>query len=375
MGLLADFQRWLTDIGLPHWAAYVVPALAGIIVALLFLFIMIIVFIYLERRGLGRFQIRPGPNRAGPFGILQAFADFIKVLTKEDITPTAADRPVHFLAPVVAFFSAIMILAVIPIQGNAFITNLNIGILYVSAISSLGAIAIFMAGFGSCNKYSLIAAMRGVAQLISYEVPVLLAIAGVLLISGSLAMGDIIRSQNVPFILLQPLGFLIFFTGVASELNRSPFDLMEAESEIVTGYHIEYSGMKFALFYLGEYGHMVVASAVMTTLYLSGWKGPFLPPALWFLIKMVLVFLVFLWLRATMPRIRVDQLMSLAWKFLLPLALLNLFTTAAEVLWQDNMGWEQFPWPFVFLNLGLTAIFILVGSKLLFKTGGGQVEV
>jgi NADH-quinone oxidoreductase subunit H len=217
--------------------------------------------------------------------------------------------------------------------------------------------------------------MRGVAQLISYEVPVLLAIAGVLLISGSLAMGDIVRSQNVPFILLQPLGFLIFFTGVASELNRSPFDLMEAESEIVTGYHIEYSGMKFALFYLGEYGHMVVASAVMTTLYLSGWKGPFLPPALWFLIKMVLVFLVFLWLRATMPRIRVDQLMSLAWKFLLPLALLNLFTTAAEVLWQDNMGWEQFPWPFVFLNLGLTAIFILVGSKLLFKTGGGQVEV
>jgi len=375
MGLLAHFQKWLTENGVPHWASYVVPALAGIIVALLFLFAMIIVFIYLERRGLGRFQIRPGPNRAGPFGILQAFADFIKVLTKEDITPTAADMPVHFLAPVVAFFSAIMILAVIPIQRNAFITNLNIGILYVSAISSLGVIAIFMAGFGSCNKYSLIAAMRGVAQLISYEVPVLLAIAGVLLISGSLAMRDIVSSQNIPFILLQPLGFLIFFAGVASELNRSPFDLMEAESEIITGYHIEYSGMKFALFYLGEYGHMVVASAVMTTLYLSGWKGPVLPAALWFIIKMILVFLVFLWLRATMPRIRVDQLMSLAWKFLLPLGLLNLFITAAEVLWQDNMGWKQFPWPFVFLNLGLAAIFIIIGSKLLFKTGGGRVEV
>jgi len=375
MGILGHFQKWLVDHSVPDWASYVVPALTGIIIALLFLFLMIIVFIYLERRGLGRFQIRPGPNRAGPWGVLQAFADFIKIVTKEDIVPYAADKPVHFLAPVVSFFSAIMILAVIPIQKDAYIANLNIGILYVSAISSLGAIAIFMAGYGSNNKYSLIAAMRGVAQLISYEVPVLLAIAGVLLISGSLGMVDIVESQNVPFILLQPLGFLIFFIGVGAELNRSPSDLMEAESELVTGYHIEYSGMKFALFYLGEYGHMVVASAVMTTIYLSGWKGPILPPAMWFLVKMVLVCLVFVWIRATFPRIRVDQLMSLAWKFLLPLALLNLFATALEVMWQDKIGWEQFPWPFVFLNLGLAIVFILVGSKLLFKTGGGQVEV
>jgi len=375
MGILGHFQKWLVEHSVPDWASYVVPALTGIIIALLFLFLMIIVFIYLERRGLGRFQIRPGPNRAGPWGVLQAFADFIKIVTKEDIVPYAADKPVHFLAPVVSFFSAIMILAVIPIQKDAYITNLNIGILYVSAISSLGAIAIFMAGYGSNNKYSLIAAMRGVAQLISYEVPVLLAIAGVLLISGSLGMVDIVESQNVPFILLQPLGFLIFFIGVGAELNRSPSDLMEAESELVTGYHIEYSGMKFALFYLGEYGHMVVASAVMTTIYLSGWKGPILPPAMWFLVKMVLVCLVFVWIRATFPRIRVDQLMSLAWKFLLPLALLNLFATALEVMWQDKIGWEQFPWPFVFLNLGLAIVFILVGSKLLFKTGGGQVEV
>jgi len=375
MGILGSFQRWLVEHSVPDWAAYVVPALTGIIIALLFLFLMIIVFIYFERRGLGRFQIRPGPNRAGPWGVLQAFADFIKVVTKEDIIPYAADKPVHLLAPVVSFFSAIMILAVIPIQKDAYVTNLNIGILYVSAIGSLGAIAIFMAGFGSNNKYSLIAAMRGVAQLISYEVPVLLAIAGVLLISGSLGMVDIVKSQNVPFLLLQPLGFLIFFIGVSAELNRSPFDLMEAESELITGYHIEYSGMKFALFYLGEYGHMVVASAVMTTVYLSGWKGPFIPPPMWFLVKMALVCLVFVWIRATLPRIRVDQLMSLAWKFLLPLALLNLFATALEVMWQDKIGWEQFPWPFVFLNLGLAVIFILVGSKLLFKTGGGQVEV
>ena len=375
MGILGHFQRWLVEHSVPDWAAYVVPALTGIIIALLFLFLMIIVFIYFERRGLGRFQIRPGPNRAGPWGVLQAFADFIKVVTKEDIIPYAADKPVHLLAPVVSFFSAIMILAVIPIQKDAYVTNLNIGILYVSAIGSLGAIAIFMAGFGSNNKYSLIAAMRGVAQLISYEVPVLLAIAGVLLISGSLGMVDIVKSQNVPFLLLQPLGFLIFFIGVSAELNRSPFDLMEAESELITGYHIEYSGMKFALFYLGEYGHMVVASAVMTTVYLSGWKGPFIPPAMWFLVKMALVCLFFVWIRATLPRIRVDQLMSLAWKFLLPLALLNLFATALEVMWQDKIGWEQFPWPFVFLNLGLAVIFILVGSKLLFKTGGGQVEV
>ncbi len=371
MGSLGHFQKWL-DGSLPGWLAYVIPILLGAILAISFIMIMVMIFTYLERKVLGRFQIRIGPNRAGPFGILQPVADAVKVLTKEDIVPANADKIVHQLAPMLAFVPVIMIFAVIPMQRTGFIANLNIGILYIVAVSTLSMLAIFMAGWGSNNKYSLIGAMRGVAQMISYEIPVALSIIGVVLITGSLSMVDIVKAQNIPIILLQPLGFLIFFLGVSAELNRSPFDLLEAESEIVAGYQTEYSGMKFALFYLGEYGHALAASAIITTLFLSGWKGPLLPAGLWFVIKIFAVFFIFLWVRATFPRFRVDQLMGFAWKFLLPLSLVNMFITAAEVAWQDNMGWTHFPWPFVFLNFGLTAIFILVASKLC-KIGGGRV--
>ncbi|MEE8173705.1 MAG: complex I subunit 1 family protein, partial [Dehalococcoidia bacterium] len=211
---------------------------------------------------------------------------------------------------------------------------------------------------------------------VSYEVPVVLSIVGVILITGSLSMVTIVHEQQVPFILLQPLGFLIFFLGTTAEINRSPFDLLEAESEIVAGFHIEYSGMKFALFYLGEYAHAVAASAVITTQFLSGWKGPVLPPVLWFLIKVGFVFWLFLWMRSTLPRLRVDQLMGFAWKFLLPLALFNVFLTGAEVLlWEEKMAsWGNFPWPFLFLNLALAGGLIVLWSKF-FRLGGGRVEV
>ncbi|MDH5696050.1 MAG: NADH-quinone oxidoreductase subunit H, partial [Dehalococcoidia bacterium] len=224
---------------------------------------MVMGFIYLERRGIGRFQVRLGPNRAGPFGALQPVADVIKILIKEDIIPAKGDRWVHWLAPVVAFVPLLMIFAVVPFHDGALLVDLNIGILFVVAISSVSVVGIFMAGWGSNNKFSLLGAMRTVAQVVSYEIPVVLSIVGVVLITGSLSMSEIVEAQNIPFILLQPLGFLIYFIGACAEINRTPFDLMEAESEIVAGYHTEYSGIKFALFYLVEYTEALAISAIV----------------------------------------------------------------------------------------------------------------
>jgi len=340
------------------------------VILLVFVLVMALVIIYLERRGIGRFQSRLGPNRTGPFGLLQPIADAIKALTKESITPAKGDKWVYWLAPVIAFVPALMIFAVIPFQDGALLADLNIGILYVVAISSVSIVGIFMAGWGSSNKYSLLGAMRSIALVVSYEIPLGLAIIGVVLLAGSLSMNEIVTSQSIPFILLQPLGFLIFFLAASAEINRSPFDLLEAESEIVAGYHIEYSGMKFALFYLAEYCEALAICAIITTLFLGGWRGPVLPPILWFLIKVVLVFFVFVWVRSTVPRLRVDQIMDFAWKCLLPLALINLFITGLQVVvWPEGL-----PWMVVFLNLAIMAVLILLWSKL-FKLGGGRVEV
>jgi len=340
------------------------------VIILVFVLGMVMAFIYLERRGIGRLQIRLGPNRVGPFGILQPVADAIKVLIKEDIVPAKGDKWVHWWAPVVAFVPVLMIFAVIPFQDGALLADLNIGILYIAAVSSVGVVGVVMAAWACNNKFSLIGAMRAVAQIVSYEIPLGLSIIGVVLVAGSLSLNDIVNSQNIPFILLQPLGFLIFFASACAEINRTPFDLMESESEIVDGYHIEYSGMKFAVFYLVEYMEALAISAIITTLFLSGWKGPLLPPFLWFLGKVVLVFMVIVWVRGTIPRIRVDQLMAFAWKCLLPLALLNLFITGIEVIiLQGNLTW-----PVIFLNLAIMAVLILLWSKL-FRLGGGRVEV
>ncbi len=344
----------------------------GVFVVIIFVFVMpmIMAFIYLERRGLGRFQVRLGPNRVGPFGILQPVADAIKVLIKEDIVPAKGDKWVHWLAPVVAFVPALMIFAVVPFQDGALLADLNIGILYVVAISSVSMVGVFMAGWGSNNKYSLIGAMRTVAQVISYEIPLVLSIIGVVLLTGSLSMNEIVEAQTIPFILLQPLGFLIYFLAACAEINRTPFDLLEAESEIVAGFHIEYSGMKFALFYLVEYAEVLAISAIITTLFLGGWRGPILPPFLWFLIKVFGVFFVIFWVRATVPRLRIDQVMAFAWKCLLPLALLNLLITGIEV----TLLPEVLPWPVIFLNLAIMAVLVILWSKF-FRLGGGRVEV
>jgi NADH-quinone oxidoreductase subunit H len=238
------------------------------------------------------------------------------------------------------------------------------------AVSSISTVGVFMAGWGSSNKYSLLGAMRNVAAVVSYEIPLALSILGVVLIAGSLSMNQIVVSQDIPFILLQPLGFLIFFAAGCAEINRSPFDLMEADSELVAGFHTEYSGMKFAMFYLVEYAEAIALSAIITTLFLSGWRGPLLPPWLWFIIKVLIVFFLMVWVRTTMPRVRIDQLMALAWKFLFPLALINLFITAGEVLaWSGGL-----PWIAVIINIVIMGVLVLIWSRF-FKLGWGRVNV
>ena len=326
--------------------------------------------IYIERRGMGRMQARVGPNRTGPFGILQPVADAVKVLTKEYITPANADKLVYWLAPIVAFVPAMLIFAVVPFTDGGLLADLNIGILYVVAISSVSTLGVFMAGWGSSNKYSLLGAMRVVAAVVSYEIPMVLAIAGVVLIAGSLSLNQIVLEQDIPFILLQPLGFLLLFIGGCAEINRAPFDLMEADSELVAGFHIEYSGMKFAMFYLVEYAEAFAISAIITTLFLGGWRGPVLPQWLWFLVKAILVFFVMVWTRSTLPRVRIDQLMALAWKFLLPLALINLFITAILVLALP----EGLEWVMIIVNFAVAAALVLLWSRL-FRLGWGRVEV
>jgi NADH-quinone oxidoreductase subunit H len=346
-----------------HWLFFTVVLIG-------FVLVMVMGAIYIERRGLGRMQSRLGPNRTGPFGLLQAVADAVKVLLKENIVPDKADKIVHWLAPIVAFAPTVMIFAVVPFQNGALLADLNIGILYIVAVSSISTVGVFMAGWSSSNKYSLLGAMRTVAAVVSYEIPLVLSIVGVVLIAGSLSLNTIVVKQDIPNILLQPLGFLIFFAAACAEINRSPFDLMEADSELVAGFHTEYSGMKFAMFYLVEYAEAIAMSAIMTTLFLGGWKGPLLPPWLWFIVKTFIVFFLMVWTRATLPRVRIDQLMALAWKFLLPLAVINLFITAIQVL-----VWPQaLPWAAVVINIAIMLVLVFLWSRF-FKLGWGRVEI
>lgn len=345
-----------------HWIIFTIIIIAAVL-------IMVLAFVYIERRGMAIMQARLGPNRAGPFGVLQPIADAVKVLLKEDIVPLVADKVVHFLAPIVAFAPLLMIFAVVPFGNGAVLADLNIGILYVVAIASVSSVGVLMAGWGSNNKYSLLGAMRDVAAVVSYEIPMVLSVLGVVIIAGSLSLSTIVASQGIPYILFQPLGFLVFFIAGCAEINRSPFDLLEADSELTAGFHTEYSGMKFALFYLVEYGEAMALAAIISTLFLSGWRGPLLPPFLWLIIKIVIVFFVMVWTRTTLPRTRIDQLMAIAWKFLLPLAILNFLITGVEVLaWPTSL-----PWPVIFLNFAIAGLLIILFSRR-YKLGWGRVE-
>ncbi|MGA2672896.1 MAG: NADH-quinone oxidoreductase subunit NuoH [Terracidiphilus sp.] len=345
-------QHWLTDFLPAAWQGAARVVLSVVVIVCLFpaLFALTTVF---ERKGLGRIQNRIGPNRTGWLGILQPVADGIKSLTKEDIVPLSADAAVHFLAPLVLVVAVFMGFAVLPMGRKMVLVEMDAGLLFFFAMGASTELSVFMAGWSSRNKYSLLGAMRAVAQMISYEVPLLMSSVAVVMITGSLSLTRIVEAQDhytwgfPHWYIFTPwgfAGFVMYAIAATAETNRSPFDLPEGESELVAGYHTEYSGFKFALFFLGEYLAMFSISGLGTTLFLGGWSAPFswlgwIPSWIWFFSKLMLSIFVFIWLRGTLPRLRQDQLMNFAWKFVLPMTLLNLMVAA---LWRFlGEGWER----------------------------------
>ena len=289
--------------------------------------------IWLERRLLALWQDRYGPNRVGPFGLLQSVADMVKIFFKEDWIPPFADKPVFLLAPAIIVVTVLLSFAVIPFAPSFVVANLNIGLLFFLGLSSLGVYSVVLAGWSSASKYSLLGGLRASAQMLSYEVFMGLAMMGTVVMAGSLNLSDIVEAQrHVWFVIPQFLGFVLFFIAGIAETRRLPFDLPEAESELVAGFHSEYSGMKFGMFFVGEYMGVILISCMITLLYLGGWMGPWLPAGVWFAIKVFLLICFFILLRAALPRPRFDQLMSWGWKIMLPLALVNLLVTGALVL-------------------------------------------
>ncbi len=318
----------------PDAASAIVAAIMGLIVGtvvLLFGVGVVLTLIWLERKVAARVQDRVGPNRVGPFGMLQPVADTIKMFIKEDIVPTNADGLVHLLAPVIALAPAVLAFVVVPFGQGMQPADLNIGVLWVVSVSSIGTVGLFMAGYGSNNKFALLGGMRAVAQAISYEIPQVLTIVPIILLAGSMSLVQIVQKQSTLwYVFVLPvglIGFVVYYISALAEVNRTPFDLPEGESEIVAGHHTEYSGMKFGLFYLAEYFNFFIVCTIATTLFLGGWQGPFLPSWLWFLIKTYALILLGMWIRMTLPRFRVDQLMKFAWQVLVPISLINIVLT------------------------------------------------
>ncbi|MEI6262789.1 MAG: NADH-quinone oxidoreductase subunit NuoH [Deltaproteobacteria bacterium] len=327
---------------LTHWILGFTLLVIKLGVALLALLLGAAYLVLAERKLLARMQIRIGPNRAGPFGLLQPIADLIKMMTKEDVIPRGADRVIFRYAPAVAAATAMLIFAVVPfgdsliLWGNRIplvITDLNVGLLAVLGLSSLGVYGVALGGWASNSKYSLLGAIRGVAQMISYELSLGLSLVPVVMMAGSFSLVDIVAAQtSYPFIFVQPVSFAIFFVSAMAEIKRIPFDMPEAENELIAGYHTEYSGLRFGLFFLGEYVTLVTLGALTAVFFLGGWHGPFFPGILWLLVKIAVVAFLMIWVRGTLPRFRSDQLMDMGWKFLTPLALVNIVVTGAALL-------------------------------------------
>lgn len=341
---LLGFSPLLADLITMGLAAVVICTVAAV---------SFMALTYAERKVVARIQDRIGPNQAGPYGLLVPLADGIKMFTKEDTTPRAADRGVYNAAPLIIAIFALGGFAVLPFSPGIVGTALNVGVLYTIAIGSGSIIAIIMAGWGSNNKYALLGAFRTVAQLVGYEVPMILNLLPIVAITGSMSLMDVVYRQTladgnpgIPFIVYFPFCALVYLISGIAETGRSPFDLLEAESEIVAGFHTEYSGMKFALFFLGEYVNALAVAVLFATFFLGGFAGPILPPVIWLLLKCALVFSVFMWLRGTLPRVRVDQMHDLNWKFLVPLSIVNLVVVLligkifvpTEALQQANGG-------------------------------------
>ncbi len=323
----------LVDIGFSHGLAVLIAKSIGVMVVGAFGLLWTLLGIWIERKLAGRFQDRLGPNRVGPFGLVQTIADTVKILLKEDIMNKGVDRWVFNIAPVLSVLAVILLWAVVPFSAAWIGTNLNIGVLYLVAVGSFGTVAVIMAGWSSNNKYALVAAYRGVAQLISYEVPLVLALLVPVLMAGSMSTQDIVESQHIMYVLAVPVTVIIFLISSQAETGRGPFDLLEAESELVSGFHIEYSGMKFGMFYVAEFLHAFTVGVLTAILFLGGWRGPFAEDVailgfFYLMIKSLLAYFVLIWVRMTLPRLRIDHLLNFNWKFLVPFSLANLLVVA-----------------------------------------------
>jgi NADH-quinone oxidoreductase subunit H len=308
------------------------PAIQAIII-LAVLMVLPIALTWVERRLLAGFQERYGPNRVGPLGLLQPMADGIKLLLKEDWVPPFADRYVFIIAPGIVVVTVLLAFGVVPFAPGVHIADLNVGLLFFLGMTSLGVYSIVLAGWSSNSKYPLVGALRAAAQMISYELPMALSLVGVVMLAGSFRLGDIVEAQrSLWFCVTQPVGMFVFLTATLAEARRIPFDLPEADSELVQGYHTEYSSMKFGLFLVGEYLDIALIGGVAAALFFGGWYGPWLPPLLWFALKTGAIIILFIWVRSVLPRFRFDQLMDFGWKALLPLSLLNLLVTGLVAL-------------------------------------------
>jgi NADH-quinone oxidoreductase subunit H len=333
----AWFGGVLAGWGVPVWGVDLIRNFVAVLILVVFGILAVIIFTPMERKVIARMQDRPGPNRVWPYGLLQAIADAIKMLTKEDVTPHNADRSLHMLAPLIVAVPALLAFAVLPFGENLIGVDLNVGILFVIAISAFHVLAIIIAGWGSNNKFGLLSSFRVVNQLLAYEVPLVLCVLAVVLFAKTMSMVGIVEAQTVPYFVVMPVAGLIFLICALAEANRSPVDLLEADSEMVAGYMVEYSGMKFAMFFIAEYVNMFATAIVISTLFLGGYKffglenvAPVLSPMIVFA-KAVFVIFCMLWFRATFPRVRFDHLMGFAWKALVPLALINLLFAALVV--------------------------------------------
>ena len=359
-----DYSSGLLPGGM-EWLAFLLSAL---VVAAIFANAIlggVIVLIWGERRLFGRFQNRTGPNRWGPWGTLTSVADAIKTMFKEDLVPAEADRILFNLAPVMIAAPALIVFSVIPVGVGTYVADLNVGVLFIMAVTSLTTLSVLTAAWSSANRIAILSALRSVALLVSYEIPMALALVGVIMLAGSMSLGSIIEAQAIPFILVQPLGFFVFFLAAMAEMARAPFDLTEAESELAAGYLNDYASMKFGLFFLAEFIAELSTSAIITTLFLSGWKGwdP-IPSHLWFAVKLILVLFVIIWFRMTLPRLRVDQVLKFAWKGLFELTMINIIVTAVLIaIWPEPSTTEL--WIMAAINWPVAIISIWAVSKLL----------
>jgi NADH-quinone oxidoreductase subunit H len=347
--------QWLKNLlngwGITPWLVSVLSAAIGIFIFCTVLLVIAIFLVWVERKVVARFQDRLGPNRLGPFGLIQPFADIIKLLIKEDLTPKGADRFIYNLAPILALATVLLLWAVIPLTPNVVGSNMNVALLYIIAIGAISTLGIIMAGWASNNKYALLGAFRTVAQMVSYEVPMVIILLVPVIVARSMNIQDIAKAQSpLWYIFIMPVAAVIFLITSIAEIGRAPFDLVEAESEIVAGFHIEYSGMKFGMFYAGELLHALTIGAIFSTLFLGGWRGPFVEQVpflgiFYLFIKSMFIYWVIMWIKYSMPRIRIDQMLNFNWKFLTPVAIVLVIVTAIldrlliQIKVGDNLRW------------------------------------